>query len=287
MDITLHKPSTLEDAVRLKAEDPDAMFLAGGQTLVAMMNADLAEPSALITLDGVPELKGIECNRDGEVRIGAMVRHGDVASSDQLVNAHMVLKSAAKVIAHPAIRNLGTIGGAASFGDPNSDFPPALVAADARFSIGGPKRTREVAAGDFFLDYMTTDLEEDELLTAIILPPVPDRSRGHYEKFSRVEGDYATASVAVTLSLDQDAAVDCLRIVVGASGATPVRVPNAEKYLQENGLGKDVVVKAAEQILSECDLLDDVRGSSDYRRLLIPGLIQKAISTVNGSRAES
>lgn len=286
MGVALHTPKTIDEAVRLKSEDPDAMFLAGGQTLVAMMNAELAEPPALISLDQVRDLKGIERDSDGTVRIGAMTSHSDVVSSERLVAAHAVVRGAARVIAHPEIRNLGTIGGAASHGDPNADYPAALVAADARFELSGPDGIREIAADNFFLDYMTTELGENELLTAVILPPARDRSRGHYEKFARVAGDYATASVAVTLSLDGSSTVDHIRIVVGASGATPIRVPAAEQELQNSDMGAAAVARAAEQIAAACDPLDDVRGSSDYRRLLIPRLIIKAVTIVK-AKAES
>jgi carbon-monoxide dehydrogenase medium subunit len=286
MGVTLHIPSTIEEALRLKSADSDSMFLAGGQTLVAMMNTDLVEPTALISLDSISELKDIERKPDDSIRIGAMVRHAQIESSDQLLNAHAVVGAAAKVIAHPAIRNLGTIGGAVSHGDPNADFPAALVAADARVQIKGPDRSRDISAADFFLDYLTTELEEDELLTAIVLPPAPDRSWGHYEKFARVEGDYATASVAVTLSLNEDATVDRLRIVLGASGATPIRVPSAEKDLQGGKLDSASVARAAREIGSASDPLDDVRGSSEYRHILIPRLIEKAVMKVK-AMAES
>ena len=280
MGIALHTPTTIDEALHLKAQASETMFLAGGQTLVAMMNADLVEPTALISLDNISELKVIERKQDGSIRIGAMVRHAEIASSNWFVNAHAVLCAAAKVIAHPAIRNLGTIGGAVSHGDPSSDFSPALVAADARVEVTGPNQSREIAAAEFFLDYLTTGLEENELLTAIILPPAPDRSWGHYEKFARVEGDYATTSVAVTLSLNVDTTVERIRIALGASGATPICVASAEKDLQGSSLDPDSVSKAAKKLVSACDPLDDVRGSSDYRRILIPRLIEKAIINV-------
>ena len=280
MGVSLHIPTTIEEALHLKSEDADSMFLAGGQTLVAMMNADLVEPTVLISLDGVSELKGIERLPDGSIRIGAMVKHVEIEASDQLQNAHTVVSSAAKVIAHPAIRNLGTIGGAVSHGDPNADFPAALVATEALVQIEGPDRSRKVLAADFFLDYLTTDLEEDELLTAIILPPASEQSWGHYEKFARVDGDYATASVAVTLSLNDDATVNRLRIVLGASGSTPIHVPSAEQILRGGELDSASLSKAAREIVLACDPLDDVRGSSEYRLLLIPRLIEKAVMKV-------
>ncbi len=286
MGVELHKPGSIDEAVRLKSEDSEAMFLAGGQTLIAMMNTELVEPPALISLDGISDLKGIERQPDGAIRIGAMTSHADMASSDLLVDAHAVVRGAARVIAHPAIRNLGTIGGAVSHGDPNADYPAALVAADARFEIAGPDGLREIEAADFFLDYMTTALEEDELLKAVILPPAPDRSCGHYEKFARVDGDYATASVAVTLSLDGASKVDRIRIAVGASGPTPVRVPAAEQHLLDSDMGAAAVAEAAEQISAACDPLDDVRGSSAYRRILIPRLVAKAV-TITKSLAEA
>lgn len=286
MGVSLHKPETIEEAVRLKSEDSEALFLAGGQTLIAMMNAELVEPPALISLDRISDLKGIDRQPDGAIRIGAMTSHADIASSDRLIDAHAVVGEAARVIAHPAIRTLGTIGGAVSHGDPNADYPAALVAADARFEVVGPGGRREIAAADFFLDYMTTELQENELLKAVILPPAPDRSAGHYEKFSRVDGDFATASVAVTLLLDGASKIDWIRIAVGASGPTPVRVPAAEQSLQGSDMGAAAVAEAAEQIAAACDPLDDVRGSSDYRRLLIPRLVAKAV-TITKSLAEA
>ena len=286
MGVELHKPETIDEAVRLKSEDSEAMFLAGGQTLIAMMNTELVEPPALISLDRVSDLKGIDRQPDGGIRVGAMTSHADIASSDQLIDAHAVVRGAARVIAHPAIRNLGTIGGAVSHGDPNADYPAALVAADARIEVIGPTGHREVAAGDFFLDYMTTELQENELLKAVILPPAPDRSAGHYEKFSRVDGDYATASVAVTLSLDGASKVDRIRIAVGASGPTPIRVPAAEQTLQDNDMSAEAIIGAAEQIAAACDPLDDVRGSSEYRRLVIPRLVAKAV-TITKSLADT
>ena len=135
MAVGFHAPSTVDEAVGLIAGDPGAMFLAGGQTLVAMMNTELVEPSAVISLDRIASLKGMERQADGLVRIGAMTTHTEIAGSDELTGAHVAVREAAAVIAHSAIRNLGTIGGAVSHGDPASDLPAALVAAGATMAV--------------------------------------------------------------------------------------------------------------------------------------------------------
>jgi carbon-monoxide dehydrogenase medium subunit len=278
MGIQVHRPDSAEEAVRLKGQDPDAMYLAGGQTVVAMMNAELVEPSALISLDRVTSLVGIDTQNDGAVRIGAMTCHAEIAASDRLTGGHAVVGDAARVIAHPAIRNLGTIGGAVSHGDPNADFPAALVAADARIEAVGPQGSREIAAENFFKDFLTTALKEGELVTAVVLPAPPVGARSHYEKFARVDGDYATVSVAVALAMNSNAKVDWIRIAVGACGSQPVRVEAAENALKGEALSDSAIQQAAEQIAAACDPVDDVRGSADYRLLLVPRLIAKAVN---------
>ncbi|MDH3232729.1 MAG: xanthine dehydrogenase family protein subunit M [Alphaproteobacteria bacterium] len=278
MGVALHQPETVEDAVRLAGQEVDARFLAGGQTLVAMMNSELIEPAALISLDRIASLKGIRINGDGSVHIGAMTRHAQIAESKDLTGVHAIVRDAAQVIAHPAIRNLGTIGGAVSHGDPNADFPAALVAADATFQVRGGDGEREIAASAFFQDYLTTDLKDGELVTGVTLPKSPDSGRGHYEKFARADGDYATVSVAVALAMTAADKVDWIRIVVGACGPAPVRVAEAEDALAGGDLDAAAVAQAADKIAAACDPLDDVRGSTDYRRLLVPRLIAKAVA---------
>jgi len=278
MPVALHQPETVEEAVRLAGEEADARFLGGGQTLVAMMNAELIEPAALISLDRIAALKGIRKNGDGSVHIGAMTRHAQIAESEELSGVHAVVRDAARVIAHQAIRNLGTIGGAISHGDPNADFPAALVAADATFQVTGRNGDRDIAAGEFFQDYLTTSLVDGELVTGIVLPASQDGGRGHYEKFARADGDYATVSVAVALTMTSAGKVVWIRIVVGACGPAPVRVAAAEDALVGGDLDAAAVAQAAERITAACDPLDDVRGSTSYRRLLVPRLVAKAVA---------
>ncbi|HUT51055.1 MAG TPA: xanthine dehydrogenase family protein subunit M [Alphaproteobacteria bacterium] len=284
MGISVHRPESAEEAVRLKGQDPDALFLAGGQTLVAMINAELVVPAALISLDRIANLGGIDTHADGAVRIGAMTRHAEIAASDRLIDGHAVIREAARVIAHPAIRNLGTIGGAVSHGDPNADYPAALVAADARVEVLGSQGSREIAAGNFFKDFLTTDLKDGEMVTAVTLPASPAGARSHYEKFARVDGDYATVSVAVSVVMNANATVDWVRIAVGACGPRPVRVAAAEESLIGGALSYEAIQKAAQQIAAACDPIDDVRGSADYRLLLVPRLIAKAVKAAGSGR---
>lgn len=278
-----HQPTSLDAALAVLAADPEAMLLAGGATLVAMMNADLVAPTALVSLRAVPELRTIEVAADGGFRIGAMLSHAALAAEARLAGGHTVVRDAAAQIAHPSVRNIGTLGGAVAHGDPSSDLPAALVAANAAIETAGPAGKREIAAEDFFEDYLTTALQAGEMVSAVLLPAQPEGATGHYEKFARVHGDYATLSVALVLTMTGG---ECsfARIALGAAGATPVRVAEAEAYLLGSALGADAVAAAAAKLVEASDPVDDVRGSAEYRLMLVPRLLARALAA---ARAKS
>jgi carbon-monoxide dehydrogenase medium subunit len=274
--LQLHTPTSLQEASRLLAADPEARCLAGGATLVAMMNAGLVQPSALVSLRKIDGMAGITRHADGSVRIGAMTRHRATAISSDLKAGQTVVKQAASVIANPPVRNMGTMGGSIAFADPGADYPPALVAADAEIELVGGNGSRRIKAADFFIDWYQTALEPGELVAAIHLPAGNLQSIGHYDKLARVEGDYATASVAVVLTMAGQSCAG-VAVAVGACGPKPVRLAEAEGKLVGSSLD-DASLAAAGALLAEAaDPVDDVRASADYRRLVIPRLVRRAV----------
>jgi len=272
-----HKPTSLDEAITLLATDSEALPLAGGATLVAMMNAELIEPSALVSLSAIEELRMVEGKTDGGVRIGAMVSHTMLAGEERLAGGNAVVRRAAAEIAHPTVRNIGTIGGSVAHGDPSSDLPAALVAADAVIESAGPAGRRDINAGEFFEDYLTTALDEGEIVVAIRLPASPEGSAGVYEKFARVHGDYATLSVAVMLAM-VGGKCSFARIVLGSAGPKPVRVAEAEARLIGSTVGSADIEAAAQLLVEASDPVDDVRGSAEYRQTLVPRLLARALA---------
>lgn len=270
------EPLTVEDAVTALSRESGARCLAGGQTLVAMINSGLIAPPVLVALRRVAELRRIVVEPDGAVSIGAMMTHAALARETRLSGGHAVLRQAAAVIAHPAIRNLGTIGGALSHADPNSDYPAAVVAADAQIELAGPTGRRWVPASAFFVDFLTAAIEPGEIVTRIRLESAPSGSIGVYEKFARVDGDYATASIALVLRM-ADAVCADVRVAIGACGSTPIRVPEAEQALIGSGLDADILALAGGLMAEAVDPIDDVRGSAAYRRMLVPRLLARAV----------
>jgi carbon-monoxide dehydrogenase medium subunit len=270
------EPETLDAAVALLAEYEESRCIAGGQTLVAMMNANLIEPTALIALRRIRGLDAITAESDGSISIGAMATHTAVSRDDRLAGGLAVIRQAATVIAHPAIRNLGTLGGAICHADPNSDYPAAIVAAEAEIETVGPGGTRSVPASEFFEGYMATALRPGELVTRVRVPKPPEGSVGLYEKFARVDGDYATVSVALILKRD-GGICSFARIALGACAMTPVRVRAAEEALEGTDLGTAAIEAAASILAEACDPVDDVRGSAAYRLALVPRLLRRAV----------
>ena len=266
----LFRPRTVDEAVALLARDAEARPIAGGATLVAMMNARVAEPRALVSLAHIEEIRGITLQADGRVRVGAFTRHRETAASELLAGAAAVVPHAASQIANATVRNMGTIGGSVAFADPGLDYPPALVAAAALIEVASARGRRQVPAREFFVDWYTTALEPGEIVIGVILPKAAPGA-GFYAKHARVAGDYATASVACSL----EASGHC-RVAVGACGPTPLADDEADAILSEDR-GAAALARAAGLLVERADPLDDVRGSAGYRRRLIAPLLARAV----------
>ena len=270
------EPASLPEALDILTGDDEARCLAGGATLVAMLNADLVEPSTLIGLRRIEELAGISTTAD-HIRIGAMTTHAEIAGDGRLTGNAAVVRDAARQIAHPAIRNMGTIGGSVCHADPNADFPGALVAAAALLEVVGCSATRQIPADEFFLDYLETALEEDEILSAVMVPVEPSDASGRHLKFSRTHGDYATVSISLVLVMDADVC-SYARVAVGSAGPIPLHLSEADAILTGSTLTEELIEHAGRKLMAAADPVDDVRGSAEYRRMIIPGLLLRAIN---------
>ncbi|HKU96602.1 MAG TPA: xanthine dehydrogenase family protein subunit M [Vineibacter sp.] len=277
--VAYHRPADLAAVLALLAADEEARPLAGGQTLVPMLNLELLAPTAIVSLIDVAELRGIRRLDDGTVRIGAMETHARIAASDAFRDGQALIPDTARQIASPAIRNFGTIGGACAHGDPASDWPAALVGAGATIEIAGRDGIRNVAAEDFFLQFLTTALEPGELVTAIIVPPLP--GRGRYYRFARVDSDYPILSIACVADI-AGGLCRFVRLAAGACGPTPVRVATAEALLAGRPRDAARVRQAGTMLAEAAEPIDDVRGSADYRRRILPGLIARVLDEVAG-----
>jgi aerobic carbon-monoxide dehydrogenase medium subunit len=269
----MYHPRSIGDALALLAQDPEAKLMSGGATLVAMMNARVLEPRALVSLARIEEIKGITTLPDGRVRIGAFTRHCETSACELLAGTAAVVGRASGQIASAAVRNMGTIGGSIAFADPAIDYPPALVAAEAVVEIASAEEIRTVPAAEFFVDWYTTALQPGEIVTAVILPK-PEDGTGLYLKHSRVAGDYAIVSVAISRRRDGR-----MRLAVGSCGPTPLADAEADAILSTH-CDDAAVARAGALLQARADPLDDVRGTAEYRRMVIPRMVARAVHSI-------
>src|SRR3984893_14907747 len=220
-------PRSLDEALEALANGgSDAKLLAGGQSLIPLLNFRLARPSLLVDLNRVTELAFIR-PRDQGIAIGAMTRQATVERDIQLRNKQPLLLEAIGWVGHPAIRSRGTIGGSLAHADPAAELPAVAVCLDAQLIVAGPRGRRTVAAEDFFAGYLTTVLEPDEILVETWLPPRRAGTGQAWIEFARRHGDFALAGVAISPSL-KDEAVCAARIVLTGVGGKPERAREAE-----------------------------------------------------------
>jgi carbon-monoxide dehydrogenase medium subunit len=269
-----HRPTTVSAVVEALAGLPDARVLAGGQSLVPLMNLRLAAPEHLVDVNDVAELRGI--TRDGaRIRIGAMARHAEVEDSELLAEHLPLLPHAVTHIGYRTIRHRGTIGGSLCHGDPVSEWPALTLALDATFHLRSRTGTRQVAAGDFFLGHFETDRRDDELMTAIDIPVRPAGWGFHEE--TRRHGDYAVVAAVVLL---RGTAAECTdaRVSLAGAGTRPVRSPAVEQALVGRPLTDATLAGAARLVADQLDPPTDLHGSAEYRRRLAGVLVHRALT---------
>jgi aerobic carbon-monoxide dehydrogenase medium subunit len=267
-------PETLDDAIRALADGgEDAKLLAGGHSLLPLMKLRLAAPTLLVDLRRVPDLAGIRAN--GDVRIGAMTTHSALARANAALAS-----AAAATIADPQVRNRGTIGGSLAHGDPASDLPAVMLAAEGSIVARGPSGEREIASADLFRDYFETALAPDEVITEIRLPSAEGWSFG-YEKFNRRQEDWAMVAVCALLRIEDGACAD-VRIGLTNMGSTPLRATAAEQALRGQPLEAGAIAAAAEQAADGTSPPADLNASADYKRHLARVLCRRALERAAG-----
>jgi CO/xanthine dehydrogenase FAD-binding subunit len=270
-------PRTLAEALDLLARyGEEAKLLAGGQSLVPLMNFRLARPKVLIDLNPVTELAYIR-EADGGLRIGAMTRDRTLESSPLVRAGCPLLAEASSLVGHLQIRNRSTIGGAVCQADPAGELPAALLALDATFKVRGPGGERTSRPGDFFLTYLTTSLEPPEMLTEISVPQPPPRTGHAFLELSRRHGDFALVGVAALLTLNATGKISRASLALAGAGPTCLRARVAEGLLLGERPGESLFERAGEQAAKEAEPDDDVHASAEYRRELVSVLTKRAL----------
>ncbi len=273
-------PESLEAALALKAAHGDgARFIAGGQSLVPAMNFRVAQPGLLIDLSRVAGLDSLAWLPDGSLRIGATVRYRTIERDAEVACRLPLLTEALAEVAHPQIRTRGTLGGNLSHADPASEMPAVMVALDARMVLQRAGGAREVAARDFFLAPLTTALAEDEMLAAIVVPPLPAGTGTAFLEVARRRGDYAMMGVAAVLRRDGAGRCAEARMVFCSAGPTPMAAPRAAAMLVGTALTPGDIAAAAKAATAEIEPMGSVQASPAYQLHLAGVLAARALAT--------
>jgi carbon-monoxide dehydrogenase medium subunit len=268
--------SSVDEAVTQLAELGDeAKILAGGQSLVPLLNLRLANPAYLVDINRIGELDFI--TNDSGVRVGAVVRHRDVERSELVARANPLVAEAIKLVGHAAIRNRGTIGGSVAHADPAAELPTILVALDGEIEARSSRGARTIAAADFFEGFLTTALQPDELLTEVRFPGLPATSGWSIQEFSRRSGDFGVVTVAVTLTAGSNGTIGEARVAFGGVAGTAVRAPSAESALAGQTPSAELWKAAGQEAAAGLDPPGDLHSTPEHRRHLAAVLTERAL----------
>jgi carbon-monoxide dehydrogenase medium subunit len=279
-----HRPGSIDEALGLLGSLEDAKVLAGGQSLIPVMKLRFAAPAHLLDINRLPGLDGIDAS-GGSLRIGALVRHNQMAGSDVVKAHHGLLASTAPQIADPLVRNLGTVGGSLAHADPAGDWGSAMLAAGASVALRSSRGEREVSVADFLVDIFTTTMEADELLTEIRVPIPAGPSGGAYLKLERKIGDFATVGVAVQVEL-VDGTIGRAGIALTGVGSKNIPATEAERSLAGAEPTEEAFANAGRLAAAVADPVGDVRGSAEYKRHIVEVYVRRGLTrAVESARA--
>jgi aerobic carbon-monoxide dehydrogenase medium subunit len=272
------EPTTVAEACALlKQHAGEAKVFAGGSHLTILMKQGLYQPKTLVNIKRIPELKGIQFDSDGLI-IGALVTHRELETSSLVKQTFPVLSEAEREVANIRVRNMGTVGGNLASGEPLTDLSQIFISLDGKARITSPNGQRTIDIENLFVDFYTTSLAEDEILTQIVIPPLPARSGIEYIRFSSSSVvDKPSVGVAVRLTLESSSeTVQAARIVLGCVGATPVRARKAEALITGKKLTSELAKEAGAIASQECSPTSDLRGSEEYKRAIVRTLVKRA-----------
>ena len=273
------EPTTVAEACALlKQNGGEAKIFAGGAHLTILMKQGLYQPRALVNIKKIPELRGIKYDAAEGLIIGALVTHREIETSALVGEKFPVLCDAEREVANIRVRNMGTVGGNLASGEPLTDLSQIFIALEGKAKITGSDGHRTIPIEELFVDFYTTSLAEDEILTQVVLPPLPALSGVDYIRFSSSSVvDKPSAGVAVRITLDADnEKVQAARIVLGCVGATPVRARKAEALFTGKTLTLQLAEEAGSAAAEECSPTSDLRGSEQYKRAIVGTLVKRA-----------
>jgi carbon-monoxide dehydrogenase medium subunit len=272
-------PSTLDEALAsLTSHGSEAKVLAGGQSLIPVMNFRLARPAVLIDLNRLPDLDYVRRSPDGTLRIGALTRQSQLEHDALVPELAPLLAEAIPHIAHPQIRNRGTIGGTLAHADPAAEMPAVAVALGARFRLQSTRGERWIDASDFFTSLFATALAPDELLVEVEIPPPPPRTGSAFIEIARRHGDYALAGIALTVTLDAAGACSGASLVALSVGDRPVRSKALESALLGQQPSDSLFESAAAAVQAEIEPVGDIHATTDFKRHLSGVLTRRALA---------
>ena len=271
-------PSTLPEAIELLASHDDAKAIAGGQSLVPMLAFRLAQPSLLVDLRKLADLRGIRIS-DAGVTLGAMVRWRDIEEDERLETAHPLLKAAISHVAHYQIRNRGTVGGSIAHADPAAEMPGIAMTCDAEIAVVGKSGAHVIQAADFFQGALTTALTTDEIIVEIRLPAWPAGRRWGFQEFARRRGDFAMAAAAVFYDQDERGKARNAHVGVIGVGDRPLRLTAVEDVLNGESIDEATIAKADAATSAAVEPQDDIHASAAYRRSLVGTMVERALKS--------
>lgn len=271
------RPKSLSEAIEMLANaGEDTKLLAGGQSLVPMLNFRLLKPTALVDINRVSELDFIHEGEAG-LRIGALTRHRVTQTSPIIAKRFPVLTEAVQHVAHLAIRNRGTFGGSICHADPAAELPLLVTLLNGKIKLASKSGVRELSPSEFFLGGLTTAIEEGEILTEVELPYLPSNTFWGFEEFAQRSGDFAIVAAAVTLTINSGNCEECRIAVLGSE--TPIRIPDAERMLVGPSPNAEVVTAAAVLASEAAEWNSDLHASSEFRKQLVRTLVTRALKS--------
>jgi carbon-monoxide dehydrogenase medium subunit len=270
-------PGTLAEAISmLHKYGEEAKVLSGGHSLIPMMKLRFANPEWLIDINGIPGLAHIK-EEGGVIKIGALTREAEIEHSDLLKKYFPIFADVTKLIADPQVRNRGTIGGNLAHGDAANDHPAVMLALNATIIATGSDGERSIPIDEFFHGFYMTELKFGEILTEIQIPVPPAGTGSAYHKLERKVGDYATAGVAVQLTLDSKGVCTAAGIGLTNVNPVPLRASRSEKALIGKPITDESIAEAAKYASEDCSPSADLRGSEEYKRAMVAVLVKRMI----------